>query len=356
MTMRMKPPGRLGDPEMSMATDPRSDPRMVAALAPFGLDVNQPPPPVTPESPLEEQLAFGTAIEPGFQEIFDTLTQTMRPIDGVESEATTITGRDGGEITLHVHRPAKLEVPLPCVVHLHGGGMVVLQATDSVYVHWRDALAASGLVVVGVEFRNGAGKLGPHPYPAGLHDCADATRWAAAHLDDLGASHLVVSGESGGGNLALAVVHEAKRAGWLDEISGAYAQCPYISNAWADPPESLPSLRENDGYFLTIALFSVLARVYDPDGRHASEPTCWPASATDEDLRGLPPHVISVNELDPLRDEGLAYYRRLCRSGVSAVGRIVAGTCHGGDVLLGGALPDVHGASVRDVSGFARSV
>ena len=43
----------------------------------------------------------------------------------------------------------------------------------------------------------------------------------------------------------------------------------------------------------------------------------------------MPPHVISVNELDPLRDEGLDYYRRLLRAGVSAVGRMVAGTCHG---------------------------
>ena len=53
--------------------------------------------------------------------------------------------------------------------------------------------------------------------------------------------------------------------------------------------------------------------------------------ATDEELVGLPPHVISVNELDPLRDEGLVYYRRLVRAGVPAVGRMVVGTCHGGD-------------------------
>ena len=73
-------------------------------------------------------------------------------------------------------------------------------------------------------------------------------------------------------------------------------------------------------------------------------------------LSGMPPHVISVNELDPLRDEGLDYYRRLVRAGVAAIGRVVAGTCHGGDMLLGGAMPDVFAASLRDVSGFARSL
>ena len=66
-----------------------------------------------------------------------------------------------------------------------------------------------------------------------------------------------------------------------------------------------------------------------------------------DDLNGLPPHVISVNELDPMRDEGLDYYRRLVRAGVPAVGRVVAGTCHGGDMLLAGAMPDVFAASVR---------
>ena len=78
--------------------------------------------------------------------------------------------------------------------------------------------------------------------------------------------------------------------------------------------------------------------------------------ATDAQLSGLPPHAISVNELDPLRDEGLQYYRRLLRAGVPVVGRVVAGTCHGGDLLFGGAMPDVFGASIRDISGFAYSL
>ena len=66
--------------------------------------------------------------------------------------------------------------------------------------------------------------------------------------------------------------------------------------------------------------------------------------------------MISVNELDPLRDEGLEYYRRLVRAGVPAVGRMVAGTCHGGDLLMASVMPEVFEASMRDVSGFAKSL
>jgi acetyl esterase/lipase len=63
-----------------------------------------------------------------------------------------------------------------------------------------------------------------------------------------------------------------------------------------------------------------------------------------------------VNELDPLRDEGLRYYRSLLRAGVPTLGRIVAGTCHAGDMMTPGEMPDVYAATVRDISGFAHSL
>ena len=113
---------------------------------------------------------------------------------------------------------------------------------------------------------------------------------------------------------------------------------------------------ECDGYFVNLQQAELLGSIYDPDGAHANDPTCFAGVATDDDLSGLPSHVISVNELDPMRDEGLDYYRRLVRAGVPAVGRVVAGTCHGGDMLFAGAMPDVFAASVRDLSGFAKGL
>jgi hypothetical protein len=55
-TVNVKLPGRLGDPALEMRSDPRSDPRMVAAFAPFGLDVTAPTPPVTRHSPVADLL------------------------------------------------------------------------------------------------------------------------------------------------------------------------------------------------------------------------------------------------------------------------------------------------------------
>jgi acetyl esterase len=349
-------PGRLGSPGMSLRLDPRADPRMIAAMEPFGLGELPAPAPVDAASPLEALLEFVGAAEEGFEGLFGSLAGGMAPVEGVERSVEVIRGLDGNDVTLYVHRPADRPDRLPGVLHLHGGGMVMLEAAGAAYSGWRDELAASGLVVVGVEFRNGGGKHGPHPFPAGLNDCTAALRWMIDHAEQLGTSTLILSGESGGGNLSLATTLRAKRDGLVGRIDGVYAMCPFISNAWAAPVPELASLFENDGYFLDVAMMGVLARIYDPDHEHATNPLAWPLHAAPGDLEGLPPHVISVNQLDPLRDEGLAYARKLLDAGVPVFSRTVNGTCHAGDMIFAGAMPDVFRATVRDIKGFADSL
>ena len=347
-------PGRLGSPEMILRDEPRVDPRLVAALAPFELDGAAQPAPFGDDAPLEAKLAFCTAAEEGFEGLFVAMAADIPVVEGVESHTETIIGVDGNEIKLYVHRPSGGDGPLPGILHIHGGGMTILAGAGPIYVRWRDSLAATGMVVVGVEFRNAAGALGPHPFPAGLNDCASALQWMSDNKERLGVSKIIVSGESGGGNLTLATTLKAKQDGRLAQIAGVYAQCPYISNDYANKTSGLPSLFENDTYFLNCAMMGVLSSVYDGVG--STNPLAWPYHATVADLEGLPPHVISVNELDPLRDEGLAYYRKLMAAGVCVVSRTVNGTTHGGDVMFQAALPDVCAATIRDIHRFANSV
>ena len=146
---------------------------------------------------------------------------------------------------------------------------------------------------------------------------------------------------------------KAKKDGKLAQIDGVYALCPYIYGAWAQKGKELPSLYENDGYLIACDQMAVLATIYDPENKNNRNPLCWPYNATREDLQGLPPHVISVNELDPLRDEGLKYYQMLLAAGVRVYSRTVNGTCHAGDVLFRKAIPDVYAATIRDIKGFA---
>lgn len=94
----------------------------------------------------------------------------------------------------------------------------------------------------------------------------------------------------------------------------------------------------------------------EPKNTNATNPLCWPYWATHAYLHGLPPHVISVNELAPLRDEGLKYYQKLLAAGVRGYSRTVNGTCHAGDVLFRKAIPEVYAATLRDIKGFAHSL
>ncbi len=349
-------PGRLGDPDMLMKTDPRADPRMVAAMALLGMDGAPEPAPVDVNSPDEALQEYAMVAEEGFAMLGDILSSGAPAITNVERRTEVIRGIDGNDISLYIHTPTDVDGPVPAIVHTHGGGMAILEASSGGYVRWRDELASTGLVVVGVEFRNSAGKLGPHPFPAGLNDCFSGVQWTHENRESLGVSKIVISGESGGGNLAIATTMKAKQEGALDMIAGVYAQCPFISGLYEDKDPALPSLYENDDYFLNCSMLGSMVRMYSPDASDDTNPLAWPYHAEVDDLRGLPPHIVSVNQLDPLRDEGLAFYQKLLAADVSAVSRTVNGTCHAGDCLFRDAMPEVFMATVRDINSFANNL
>ena len=242
-------------------------------------------------------------------------------------------------------------------MNLHGGGMVILTAADPDTTRWRNTLAAEGLVVVGVEFRNGGGKLGPHPFPAGLNDCAAGARWAHANRDALGITSITVSGESGGGNLCLATGLKARQEGWVDEIDGIYALCPYISGAYASPPSELPSPRRERH------VHPELSADGPPDDRlrsrtHARrQPAGMGRSRRKRRIwRGCRRTSFPSTNSIRYAMKGLAFYRKLLAAGVSAVGRTVHGTTHGADIGMPDVIPEVHRETVRSIVGFARSL
>lgn len=351
-------PGRLGDESRGPRTDDRFPPAMVEAMAAFGLDAVAVPPPVSADDDLETVLAAVGAAHEGFQAVYDSIPIDLPgDRDDVETSTETITGVDGNEIVLHIFRPAGVDGPLPGVVYTHGGGMTIIRTDNRLHRRWCTDIAASGCVVVMVDFRNAWTSEGHHPFPAGVEDCLAGVLWADENREALGLSCLVVQWESGGGNLAIATTLLAKSRGRVDAIDGVYACIPYISGGYSWDRDrrlaELPSLVENDGYFIETAGMALLVRAYDPTGEHAEDPLAWPYFATEDDLRGLPPFVVSVNELDPLRDEGVAFARKLARAGVDVAARVNLGLIHGGDVIFRQWLPGPQEAAVRDVAGFA---
>jgi len=113
------------------------------------------------------------------------------------------------------------------------------------------------------------------------------------------------------GNLTLALGMKLKQDGNLALIKGLYAMCPYIAGEWPLPQN--PSSTENEGILISVwNIRSTMA--YGIDAFNARNPLAWPGFAKREDVEGLPPVVISVNECGPSPgsrpDEGAAYRRR----------------------------------------------
>jgi acetyl esterase/lipase len=113
----------------------------------------------------------------------------------------------GTELLARVYRPrGEPAAPLGAVVSVHGGAWARLDRTaDAVMC---GALAAAGLVVVALDFRQAP----DHRYPAAGADVAAGVRYARAHAARLGIdpARIGLLGSSSGGLLAL--LHAVKPA------------------------------------------------------------------------------------------------------------------------------------------------
>ncbi len=282
--------------------------------------------------------------------------EELAPSKGLTiTEKDIVSDPDGNTIKLRIIRPDTKE-KLACIYYIHGGGMASLSAFDGNYRAWGKIIAAKNVAVVMVEFRN---SIVPSevkdiaPFPGGLNDCISGFKWTIANADSLNidAKKITIAGESGGGNLTLATALALKKEGNLGLVKGLYALCPYIVGKY--PDARFPSTVENNGIFIDIHNNRGI-HGYGIEEFNSKNPIAWPAFATVEDVTGFPPTVISVNECDPLRDEGVEFYRLLLEAGVQARGRMILGTMHGTEILPI-ACPDISHDTARHMADFANS-
>ena len=290
---------------------------------------------------------------------FEGLSEAMdndqvAPIEGLTMTRMAVPkGPQGQMLNINFIRPDTDEV-LPCVYYIHGGGMQSMSCFLGMYRGWGKIIAGQGVAVAMVDFRN---CLTPSSveevaaFPAGLEDCIFGLDWVIGQTEELSIdpSNIIVAGESGGGNLTLALGLSLLRGGKIGDIRGLYALCPYIAGSW--PQDRFPSSIENNGILLDLHS-NRGAMAYGIDELINENPLAWPGLASIEDLRGLPDVVVSVNECDPLRDEGIAFYRMLLEAGVAAQCRQVMGTIHATEIML--ACPEISRETARSIADFAR--
>ena len=208
-----------------------------------------------------------------------------------------------GPLPYKLYRPATAG-PHPIVVYFHGGGWVLGdELSDDPFC--RDLCRRTGMIIVSVGYRHAP----EHRFPAAAEDGYAATRWIAAHADELGGrpGPVLVAGWSAGGNIAAVTCQLARDRGG-PEISGQLLICPVTASTF----DRQSYVDNAAGYFLTRGL---MFWFWDP--------YCSPADRTDPrvaplrgKLEGLPPAFIATAEFDPLRDEGNAYGDALAKAGV----------------------------------------
>jgi acetyl esterase len=278
---------------------------------------------------------------------------TKFPQKGLKIRKETIpSAPDGNMINLHIIQP-EITDGAPCIFYIHGGGMMTFSCFDGNYRAWGKMMAAKGLVVVMVDFRNSVVPSSvPEvaPYPAGLNDCVSGLKWTYANSAALNISRIIVAGESGGGNLAFASAMKLKRDGPGDLLAGIYAMCPMVGGEYPNP--RFPSSYKSDRITTTNEDLRRNALGYGLEHLAARDPLAWPLFAAPADLAGLPPVVVSLNECDPLREEGGAFHAALLAAGGAARLRVVPGTCHAAEFLLS-LTTDFAAATAADIAAFA---
>lgn len=118
----------------------------------------------------------------------------------VDETDTPFARTAGVELLGRIYRPrGEADRPLGAVVYVHGGAWARLDRTADAIMC--GALAASGLVVVGLDFRQAP----DHRFPVAVADVAAGVRYARAHAGRLGVdpARIGLLGSSSGAQLAL---------------------------------------------------------------------------------------------------------------------------------------------------------
>lgn len=250
---------------------------------------------------------------------------------------------DGVPVRLYVP-PGEEDHVTGALVWLHGGGWV-LGSIDGHDDLCRALCRGSGHRVVSVEYR-----LAPEdPFPAGLDDTRTSLRWIVEHADSLGIdpARVAIGGDSAGANLAAVVAHDPPVPLCQQVLVYPVADARGGSDSY---------LAWGDGHFLTASGMAWFVDLYLSGGvGDPSDPRVSPLLADTAAVAASPPTLVIVAECDVLRDEGVAYARRLSEAGVTTSLVEFAGQIHG-FVLMADLIDDAHAARGLIAAHLARAL
>ncbi|MBD8269858.1 alpha/beta hydrolase [Pseudomonas fluorescens] len=191
--------------------------------------------------------------------------------------------------------------PKGVVLDIHGGGWVIgnAQMNDDLNL---GMVRACDVAVVSVDYRLAVNT----PVEGLLEDCLSAARWLLADCTEFAGLPVFFVGESAGGHLAAATLLALKQ--WpalLDRVAGAVLYYGvYDLTGTPSVRAAGPQTLLLDGPGMVAALRLLTPGISDEARRQP------PLSPLYGDFSGLPPALMFVGELDPLKDDTLLIAER----------------------------------------------
>ncbi|MET9109494.1 alpha/beta hydrolase [Streptomyces zhihengii] len=240
-----------------------------------------------------------------------------------------------GDVRVRVVKPVGTEGVLPVILYVHGGGWVLGNAATHDRLV-RELATGVGAAVVFVEYDRSP----EAQYPVAIEQAYAAARWVVREGAGVGldSTRLAVAGDSVGGNMTAALALMAKRRG---DVAFVHQSLYYPVTDAAQDTESYREFA--DGPFLTAKAMAWFWDCYAPGAAQRTEITASPLRATLDDLAGLPPALVIVDENDVLRDEGEAYARKLTQAGVPTTSVRYNGILH--DFMMLNTVRETHAAT-----------
>ena len=243
-----------------------------------------------------------------------TLQMLGNPPSRVKQSELEYETRDGTKMRAKLYQPNPApEEGSPLIMSIHGGGFCV-GAPEGQEQSCRNFVQAFAATCISITYR-----LAPEfPFPAGVHDCWDAMKWAAASAKSWGAdpaTGFIVGGTSAGGNLSAVLALQARDEKLSPPLTGQFLAVPATIPEEVVPDEYkkwyISHEQNKEVPILPQAAVDMFMKAYNPDPQSPLYNVgVWPGGH-----KNLPPAVFSIDGMDPLRDEGLIYERMLREAG-----------------------------------------
>lgn len=173
-------------------------------------------------------------------------------------------------------------------IYLHGGGYFFGSPRSHRAITWRIS-QAGGMKVLAVDYRQPP----DWEYPAPIRDAVGVYQWLLARGYD--PRHIVIGGDSAGGNLTLATMVQLRKLGL------PLPSCAVLISPWTDLTTSGASIEENADAdpMIPVRLLRYLSRFY-AGGNDPADPLISPIHA---DYRDFPPLLVQCGSTEVLRSD-----------------------------------------------------